>query len=68
MQLSININKNELYGIDNSENEETLIIKFLKNKIGNEIQVEIHYIEKKEDHYLIIASIFKDNYRVSRYH
>ena len=68
MILSININMNELYGFETAKNEEILIKIFLMNIIGNEILIEIHYIEKKEDHYLIIASIFKDNNRVSRYH
>lgn len=67
MLISITIKENELLEFEPYNNEELLIIEYMKSKFGKEILIEIHFFEKKNNDYLIIASI-SDNLKGLKIH
>ena len=68
MILSLTVDENELNSFNVSNDLELTILEYLRNKIGNDILIEIYCIEKKEGNYLVIASIHNHHKGLSKYH
>jgi len=68
MLLSLTINENELCAYEVSNNIKLTIKNYLKDKIKKEIDMDIHFLEKRENNYYVIASIEIDHNKMSKYH
>ncbi len=68
MLISLTIHENELYAFSVNKNIRLTIKNYLKDKIKKEIDMEIHFLEKKDNNYYVIASIEIDHNKMFQLH
>ena len=68
MLISLTIQENELYAFSAGKDIRLTIKNYFRDKIKKEIDMEIHFLEKRDNNYYVIASIEIDHNNLFQYH